>query len=86
MRADNKRRYNLSMTQLLKKAFEKISEELPDHEQDRIGQALIDLIERDDAAWDALLAKAPDKLQEMADQALADYLAGRTTSLDLKKL
>ena len=74
------------MTHLLRKAFERISDELPEHEQDRIGQALIDLIERDDAEWDALLAKAPDKLQKMADQALEDYLAGRTTVLDLKKL
>lgn len=74
------------MTHLLRKAFERISDELPEHEQDRIGQALIDLIERDDAEWDALLAKAPDKLQKMADQALEDYLASRTTVLDLKKL
>ena len=74
------------MTQLLKKAFDKISDELPEHEQDRIGQALLDLIERDDAEWDALLAKNPEKLKEMADRALEDYLAGRTTVLDLKKL
>jgi hypothetical protein len=74
------------MTQLLKRAFDKISEELPESEQDRIAQALIDLVERDDAEWDALLAKNPDKLRKMADRALEDYLAGRTTLLDLKKL
>ncbi len=74
------------MTQLLKKAFDKISQELPEHEQDRIAHVLIDLIEHDDAEWDALLAKSPDKLQELADQALADYMAGRTTILDFKKL
>ena len=74
------------MTQLLKKAFDKISKELPESEQDRIAQALIDLVERDDAEWDALLAKNPDKLRKMADRALEDYLAGRTTVLDLKKL
>jgi len=74
------------MTHLLKKAFDRISEELPDDEQDRIGQALIDLVERDDAEWDALLAKNPEKLKKMADRALQDYLAGRTTVMDLKKL
>jgi hypothetical protein len=78
--------YNLAMTQLLKQAFDKISEELPDSEQDRIAQALIDLVEGDDVEWDALLAKNPDKLRKMADRALEDYLAGRTTVLDLKKL
>jgi hypothetical protein len=74
------------MTQLLKRAFDKISEELPEFEQDKIAQALIDLVERDDAEWDALLAKNPYKLRGMADRALEDYLAGRTKILDLKKL
>ncbi len=74
------------MTELLKKAFDKISEELPEHQQDRIGQYLIDLIEHDDAEWDALLAKAPDKLRKMADEALDEYRAGRTKILDVDKL
>ncbi len=73
------------MTELLKKAFDKVSEALPEHQQDRIAQYLIDLIERDDAEWDALLAKAPDKIRKMADEALAEYRAGRTKILDVDK-
>jgi hypothetical protein len=78
--------YNVVMTELLKKAFDKISEELPEFEQDAMGEFLIALIERDDSEWKALLAKAPDKLRQMADQALAEHMTGRTTILDLEKL
>jgi hypothetical protein len=74
------------VTALLKKAFDRISEELPDDEQDQIAQFLVRLIEDDDAKWDAVLAKSPDKLRELADRAFETYLAGRTSKLDIEKL
>ena len=74
------------MTALLKKAFDKISKELPEDEQDQIAQFLVRLIEDDDAKWDAVLAKSPDKLRKLADRALETYLSGRTSILDIEKL
>ncbi len=74
------------MTELLKKAFDKISQELPDYEQDEIGRYLIGLIENDDAEWRAAFAKPSDKLRKLADQALEEHLAGRTPILDIEKL
>lgn len=74
------------MTELLKKAFDKISQELPDYEQDEIGRYLIGLIENDDAEWRAAFAKSSDKLRKLADQALEEHLAGRTTILEIEKL
>jgi hypothetical protein len=44
------------MTELLKKAFEKASEKLPDYEQDEIAQWLLNAIEADEHRWDVALS------------------------------
>ena len=36
----------------------------------------------DDPVWNALFAQSQDILMQMADEALAEYLAGRTEPLD----
>jgi hypothetical protein len=73
------------VTELLKKAFEKVSEVLPHKEQDAFGRYLLAMME-DEARWQAAFAKSPDKLRKLADQALAAYRAGRTSVLDPEKL
>lgn len=74
------------MSDLLAKAFKKISEELTEHEQDAFAQWVMRLIESDDRDWDAQFAASADKLGKLAEKALADYAGGRTEILDRAKL
>jgi hypothetical protein len=74
------------MTELLAKAFKKVSEELPEHEQDAFAEWLLQVIENDEREWDALFAGSADKLEKLADRALTEYSEGRTEILDLAKL
>ena len=74
------------MTELLAKAFKKVSEELPEYEQDAFAEWLLKLIEDDEREWDALFARSADKLEILADKALAEFFEGRTEILDLAKL
>jgi O-methyltransferase involved in polyketide biosynthesis len=69
------------MTQLLEQAITQIKV-LSDTQQDSIALRLLEELE--DAKWDALLARpeAQVKLNELADQALEEHLAGRTRALD----
>ena len=78
--------YNPIVTEILKKAFDRISTELPDYAQDELGRHLLSLIEQDEAQWQTVLAKSPDKLRKLADRALEAYRDGRTTPLDIEKL
>ncbi len=74
------------MSELLAKVFKKISEELPEGEQDAFAQWLLRLIENDERLWDAEFDASADKLEKLADRALAEYAQGRTEVLDLAKL
>ena len=74
------------MTELLEKAFKKISEELPEFEQDALAQWLLKLIEDDERQWDAQFAASAEKLEALADKALTEYAEGRTEALDPAKL
>ena len=74
------------MTELLAKAFKKVSEELPEYEQDAFAEWLLQLIENDEREWDALFAASADKVEKLADRALAEFSEGRTEILDLAKL
>ena len=74
------------MTELLAKVFKKVSEELPEYEQDAFAQWLLKLIEDDERQWDAQFAGSADKLEKLADKALTEYAEGRTEVLDLDKL
>jgi hypothetical protein len=74
------------MTELLAKAFKKVSEELPEYEQDAFAEWLLQVIENDEREWDALFATSAEKLEKLADRALTAYSEGRTEILDLGKL
>lgn len=74
------------MTELLRKAFEKVSEELPDQVQDEIGRSLLNVIEQDERDWETAFAQSLPKLERLAKKALADYETGLSEPLDIKKL
>jgi hypothetical protein len=72
-------------TELLRKAFERASEKLPDSEQDALAEWLLNFINAD-GEWDKVLADSQDQLERMADEALKAYQAGETEILDPSKL
>jgi len=76
------------MTPLFKKAVEKASKELADHEQDLFAQWLLDAIESDERRWDAALndRSGDNPLTVLVNEALADIREGRTAPLDPNKL
>lgn len=73
------------ITELLKRAFQKAAE-LPECEQDALAESLIQAIESDARSWDAAFESSVEKLDKLAEQALADYRAGRAKPLDPEKL
>lgn len=68
------------MTELLKKAIEAISK-LPPESQDAIAARVLLELE-DEARWDEAFASSQDKLARMADQAIAEFKAGKTVPLE----
>ncbi len=69
------------MTQLLEKAFQEASK-LSDIQQNMIARWLLDelLAEK---KWESLFANSEDVLANLADEALKEHRAGKTTPLDL---
>jgi hypothetical protein len=78
--------YTQGMTELLAKAFKKISEELPEFEQDAFAQWLLRLIEDDEHQWEAQFNASAEKLEMLANRALTEYAEGHTEVLDPAKL
>jgi hypothetical protein len=76
------------MTPLFRKAGEKASKELADHEQDIFARWLLNAIESDERRWDAVLndPSGRNPLTMLVDEALADIREGRTEPLDPNKL
>ena len=74
------------MTEVLRKAFEKLERELPEHEQDALGELLLSMEETDERAWLAQFKASADQLEKLADRVLAEYEAGETELLDRKRL
>ncbi len=72
------------MTKLLEKAFEEAAK-LPSAAQDSLARFLLEEL-ASEREWDALFSESPDLLSELAQEALADHAAGRTTELDPDKL
>jgi hypothetical protein len=72
------------MTRLLEQAIIK-ARELPEAEQDAIGQLVLDEIESE-RHWDELFSRAPEKLRKLADEAWAEHEAGKTEPLDPEKM
>lgn len=74
------------MNQLLKEAFEKAAQ-LPEDEQEKFARFLIAELESE-GRWAELFARpeSDDLLTRLADEALADHRAGKTTPLNLQDL
>ena len=72
------------MTKLLKNAFDAASK-LSAKEQDALAAAILQEVAAD-GLWDASLAREPAALARLAEEAVAEYRAGRTKPLDADKL
>ena len=71
------------MTTVLEQAFAKAAT-LPEAEQDAFGRFLMAEIDAE-AEWDKAFASSQDELARMAREALAEYDAGETKPLDMKR-
>jgi len=67
------------MTQLLEKALSEISK-LSASEQDAVAAILLEEL-ASEKRWSESFAKSQDLLAKLAEKALADHAAGRTTPL-----
>ena len=72
-----------SVSTLLQEAIERALT-LPEDEQERLGGLFLAEVEQAvrEAEFDALIESRPDFLQKMADEAWAEFVAGRTQPLD----
>ena len=68
------------MTEMLEQALRKVAA-LPEEEQDAIASQIIDTLQ-DEAAWAEHLARNPEKLRRLADQARQEHRSGETLPLD----
>ncbi|MBV9073938.1 MAG: hypothetical protein JOZ10_09925 [Acidobacteria bacterium] len=68
------------MTRLLESALQKVAQ-LSDEEQDAIASQILETLE-DEAAWKETLARDPEKLQRLAENARKEYKDGKTRPLD----
>ena len=73
-----------AMTKLLSDAFEKASQ-LPEDLQDELARILLDELTWE-KSWDRTLSQSSSKLDEMAEDALKDYHAGRTKEMGFYEL
>ena len=72
------------MTKALEEAFRQASK-LPETEQNALAEAIKAEISAE-GEWANAFARSHDVLERLADEALADHRAGRTTPLDPKKM
>lgn len=72
------------MTKLLAQAFEKASE-LPENLQDELARALLEEL-AGEARWDRTPAQSADTVDQMAEQALKEYRAGRTKEMGFEEI
>ena len=68
------------MTELLEQAIARLKT-LPSSDQDAIAAMILEELE-DEARWDEAFAKSQDVLAKLADEAMAEYRAGKTQVLD----
>jgi hypothetical protein len=73
----------VGVTKLLKKAFERASR-LPETDQDALAVILLEEME-DEKRWQEAFRRGEAKLAELAEEARAEYRAGRTTPLDFDR-
>jgi hypothetical protein len=72
------------MTEKLKKAFEAAAKLSP-AAQDALAAAILEEVAVE-GLWEASFARNPDALERLANEALEDHRAGRSTPLDPDKL
>jgi hypothetical protein len=72
------------MIKLLSDAFEKASQ-LPEDLQDELARILLDELTWE-KSWDGTISRSSSKLDEMAEDALKDYQAGRTNEMGFDEL
>ena len=72
------------MTKLLEKAIAAASK-LTEQEQDTFAAWMLEEL-ASERRWDELFAKSSDILEELADEAITEFRAGRTQPLDPDKL
>jgi hypothetical protein len=70
----------MTMTHLLKKAFEEASR-LDEAEQNAVGQWLLEEL-ASDRRWDDIFHGSRDALKKLADEARKEHRASRTRPLD----
>ncbi len=75
--------YIQTMTQLLERAFEAASK-LPNPEQDAFASLLFAELDSE-RRWAESFATTQDQLASLADEALREFEAGQTQSMDLKR-
>ena len=68
------------MTQLLERAFAEAAR-LPAEQQDSVAAWLLEELASEDR-WEAAFASSVDTLSRLADEALAEYEAGKTRVLE----
>jgi hypothetical protein len=68
------------MTELLENALRKVAQ-LPREEQDAIASQIIETLQ-DEAAWKEKLARNPEKLRRLAEEAKHEHERGETRPLD----
>ena len=72
------------MTELLRKAMDMASK-LPLHEQETLAAMWIEEMESE-AKWNQLFTQSHDVLEQLANEALEDFKAGKTESMGWDKL
>jgi hypothetical protein len=72
--------YAQAMTELLENALRKVAS-LPREEQDAIASQIIETL-KDEAAWKEILARTPEKLRSLSEEALREHRRGETRPLD----
>ena len=72
------------MTSLLEEAFAKAAQ-LPQEDQDALAALLLAEI-ASEKRWEEAFAKSQDQLDRLADEALSEFLEGKTQPLDEDQL
>jgi hypothetical protein len=71
------------MTALLQKALSQV-DALPPEEQDALASLILEEM-KSEKRWDELFASSQGELSRLAQEAITEYKAGKTTPLDLER-
>ena len=79
-RAPPKLHYSESVTELLRKAFNRV-EAMPESDQDAFAYGIMEMVDEEEA-WDRSLKSNPEKLVAMAEEALEEHRRGQTRPIE----